>query len=302
MMIHPPQPPAHGSRLGSGRRSADATGAAAAGLAAHAESEYAGRPLQLSPLPGYPDTMTWDPGSGQEGHQAWERLFEWYREGSSLPSLDGDAALLALTDIGLVRRLLDQIEFEAVRVARRQGKSWAEIAVRLGVTRQSAWERWRDVDDAAGLEPDEPESAHEPPSSYERRGMLRAVLRPGREIPLEPGPEAEGWGRRKRSSVRVPDVIGMTLDEARKVLGGKDLVAMAADPDGPSLGMANLPYTVVTDQSPESGARVPPGSPVRLWFDHGGGGGGGVREPRRPAPDPKTAQQMRDETTGEAVG
>lgn len=246
--------------------------------------------------------MTWDPGTGQEGHQAWERLLEWYREGSSLPGLDGDAALVALADTGLVRRLLDQIEFEAVRVARRQGKSWAEIAVRLGVTRQSAWERWRDVDDVAGPDPDELESGHEPPSAYERPGMLRGVLRRGREIPLEPGPEAEGWGRRRRSSVRVPDVIGMTLDEARTALGGKDLVAMAADPDGPSLGMANLPDTVVTDQSPESGARVPPGSPVRLWFDHGGGGGGGVREPRRPAPDPKAARQMRDETTGEAVG
>ena len=28
------------------------------------------------------------------------------------------------------------------------GKSWAEIATHLGVTRQSAWERWRDLDDS----------------------------------------------------------------------------------------------------------------------------------------------------------
>ena len=245
--------------------------------------------------------MTGDPGSGQEGRQAWERLLEWYQIAPSQHGFDGEGALDALADTGLVRRLLDQIEFEAVRGARKQGRSWAEIAVRLGVTRQSAWERWRDIDDVAGPEPDELASGHEPPSSYERSGMLRGVLR-GRGAQPEQAPEPEAWERRRRSSVRVPDVIGMTREEARKVLGGKGLVAMAADPDGPPLGMVGLPDSVVTDQSPESGARVPPGSPVRLWFDHGGGGGGGVREPRRPAPDPRTARQMRDETTGEAVG
>ena len=245
--------------------------------------------------------MTWDPGTGHEGHEAWERLLEWYRNASALPGLDGEGALAALADVGLVRRLLDQIEFEAVRAARRPGKSWAEIAVRLGVTRQSAWERWRDVDDAVDPDPDGPASGHEPPSSYARSGMLRGVVR-GRGVPLDPAVDSEGWGRRRRSSVRVPDVIGMTLDEARKVLGGKGLGTLAADPDGPPLGLMDSPDSVVTDQSPESGARVPAGSSVRLWLDHGGGGGGGVREPRRPAPDPKSARQMRDETTGEAVG
>jgi hypothetical protein len=243
--------------------------------------------------------MTGDSGTGHEGREAWERLLEWYRNASSLHGIDGERALAALADTGLVRRLLDQVEFEAVRTARGQGKSWAEIAVRLGVTRQSAWERWRDVD-GANQDPDDLASGYEPPSTYQRSATLRGVLR-GRGVPREPGPEAEARERRKRSSVRVPDVVGMTRDEARKVLGGKGLGSMAADPDGPPLDMVGLSDSVVTDQSPESGAMVPPGSTVRLWLDHGGGGPG-VREPRRPAPDPKTAHQMRDEATGEAVG
>src|SRR5215207_3891347 len=74
-----------------------------------------------------------------EGREAWERLAGRPRS--------GEEALVALSDIGLVRRLLDQAELEAVRAARRDRKSWAEIATRLGVSRQSAWERWRELDD-----------------------------------------------------------------------------------------------------------------------------------------------------------
>ncbi len=251
--------------------------------------------------------MDSDSEVGRGGQQAWDRLLEWYRNFSSLRglALDGDGALAALADIGGVRRLVDQAEFEAVRTARAQGKSWAEIAVRLGVTRQSAWERWRDVDEAAGaqvevpLQPDIPEPEYEHPTGHEQTGTLRGILR-GRKTPSEQQPPEAASERRRRSTVRVPDVVGLAWDEARKVVDGKGLRAMSADPDGPPLDIAGLPSSVVTDQSPEAGARVPPGSPVRLWLDEGGGGPG-VREPRRPAPDPKTARQMRDEATGEAV-
>jgi hypothetical protein len=92
----------------------------------------------------------------------------------------------------------------------------------------------------------------------------------------------------------------MTRDEARKVLGAQHLSAIAADPDGPPLEAVGRPDSLVLDQSPESGAKVPPNSPVRLWLDHGRGPG--VREPRRPAPDPRSGRQMRDEATDEAVG
>src|SRR5213592_419479 len=79
-----------------------------------------------------------------EGRQAWNRLC-----GDPDSPRDGDRALITLSDIGTVRRALEHAELQAVRVARRHRKSWSEIAVQLGVTRQSAWERWRDVDDPA---------------------------------------------------------------------------------------------------------------------------------------------------------
>ena len=60
---------------------------------------------------------------------------------------DGAAALHALVDIHLVRGLLDRAELVAVKTARRHDKSWTDIATMLHMTRQSAWERWHDVDD-----------------------------------------------------------------------------------------------------------------------------------------------------------
>jgi hypothetical protein len=195
----------------------------------------------------------------QYGRRAWERLNGWHEDGPSAspghPD-DGDSALTALADVGAVRRLLDQAELVAVRTARRHGKSWAEIATRLGVTRQSAWERWRDLDDAEA---------------------------------------------RRRSSVAVPNVIGLSWDEARHALLDKGLVAVGSDPDAPPPLDPGRPGVVVTDQSPESGAKVPAGSLVRLWVGRGGGSAG-VREPRRPKPAPKSAREMRYEVSDEAVG
>ena len=73
----------------------------------------------------------------EQARQAWRRLAaDSERQGD-------DDGLDALSDIGVVRRMLDQAELAAVRAARAHGKSWAEIATHLGVTRQSAWERWR---------------------------------------------------------------------------------------------------------------------------------------------------------------
>ena len=62
-----------------------------------------------------------------------------------------------------------------------------------------------------------------------------------------------------------------------------------------------MPVGVVTDQSPDAGAKVPEGSRVTLRLGRGGGLAG-VREPRRPAPGPKGLRAARDEPTGEAVG
>jgi hypothetical protein len=84
----------------------------------------------------------------QDGRRAWVRLNGWHQDPEGVPGHpdDGDAALKALSDVHLVRGLLDRAELVAVTTARRHGKSWTEIATMLDMTRQSAWERWRDVD------------------------------------------------------------------------------------------------------------------------------------------------------------
>lgn len=204
-------------------------------------------------------------GQWRDGRRAWKRLEGWLRDDDGG---DDPAALTALCDIGRLRRVLDQAELVAVRTARRRGKSWAEIATQLGVTRQSAWERWKDLDEAPG-EPD-------------------AVIG---QAALE---------LRRRATVIVPNIVGVTVYEARETLEQRGLFGVGSDPDAPPMTGDDATRFVVTDQSPEAGAKVPRGSTVRLWVERGGGSG--VREPRRPQPDPWVGRAMRDELTDEAVG
>ncbi|MBO0877098.1 MAG: PASTA domain-containing protein, partial [Pseudonocardia sp.] len=119
------------------------------------------------------------------------------------------------------------MEFEAVRTSRRHGKSWAEIAIRLGVARQSAWERWRDVD-----EPDDPRrtEAGSPPDALSRIAADELVGEPDAGSTPVGEPSAR---RRRASSVVVPNVVGMSWDRARRVLHGVGLLAVGTDPDGP---------------------------------------------------------------------
>jgi hypothetical protein len=193
-----------------------------------------------------------------DGMRAAEWLARWSR--------DGGDALTALSDIGQLRRLLDESELAAVRSARRQGKSWAEIATKLGVTRQSAWERWRDLD-AVG----------------EEAPLVDSIL-----------DSAAARTVRRRGQVLVPVVIGLAVVEARAVLADLGLVGVSADPDGRPLSVLDGPGVVVSDQSPESGARTAPGSVVRLWLRRDGGGAG-VREPRRPRPTPQEGRKHQDD-------
>jgi transposase-like protein len=219
----------------------------------------------------------------QDGRRAWERLNGWHQEGPSArpghPD-DGDGALTALADVCRVRHLLDQAELVAVKTARRHGKSWAEIATKLGVTRQSAWERWRDLDEATGTGP-----ATEP-AELRSEQAAEALLERARR-------------QRRQSTVAVPNVIGMPWERARETLSDRGLVAAGPDPDGLPLAILARPGSVISDQSPESGAKVPAGSTVTLWLDRGEGG---VREPRRPVPAPRAGRQLQPEPADEAVG
>ena len=211
---------------------------------------------------------------------------------------DGDQALDALGDVGLVRRLLDQAELVAVRTARRHGKSWAEIATRLGVTRQSAWERWRDLDTGTdpGPAPERPSARGDEPATASGPVPAEVLERTARAM-------------RRRSSVRVPNVVGLQWNEAREVLLRAGLIGVGSEPDGlpPGGAPGDLSDAIVVDQSPESGAKVPAGTQVTLWI---GRGGSGVREPRRPRPRPRAGRAMLNdpadvdagEHTDEAVG
>jgi hypothetical protein len=226
-------------------------------------------------------------GPWDDGSAAWKRLAAWQagrRRGSNDSA--GDDALNAMADIGTLRRLLDQAELAAVRTARRHRRSWAEIATQLGITRQSAWERWRELDDDVVTEsPAEPQGLVSEMTA-DLMGELTAL---------------QGRAQKRRAKVVVPNVVGMSWDDARITLMRAGLIPTGADADTPELAALGWPNVTVVDQVPESGAKVPAGSPVRLWLERGGGSAG-VREPRRPRPDPKGGYEWRDEPSDEAVG
>ena len=202
----------------------------------------------------------------EQARRAWRRL-----AANSGRARDDDDGLASLSDIGVVRRILDQAELAAVRAARLHGKSWAEIATHLGVTRQSAWERWRDLDDSPGGGESEPSTES-------------TVLADAASHLLQ----MRAHEQRRASKVLVPNVIGLEWIQARDVLGAEGLTAINAQPD--ALTEPGGRGWIITDQSPESGARVPTGSVVRLWLR--GDGDAGVREPRRPRPTPRSAREM----------
>jgi hypothetical protein len=190
----------------------------------------------------------------REAREAWHRLGR--RPGS------GEEALNALSDVGVVRRMLDQAELDAVRAARRDRKSWAEIATRLGVSRQSAWERWKDLDE-------------EPPT--------RATV-PDVAVP----------------TVAVPDVVGMSWPTAQHRLLEERLHPVIADPAPmPFLGPEAADFQVV-EQKPVAGERVAAHSEVTVWL-YRGPGSAGDRAPLEPRPDPRARRGAVDEETGESV-
>lgn len=199
----------------------------------------------------------------EDGREAWRRLAARRARSTGADALD------VLSDIGAVRRLLDQAELEAVRAARGARKSWAEIATRLGVSRQSAWERWRDLDE-------------EPAGSPVDR-VVEDVVASARS-----------------SSVTVPDVVGMSWSVAQHRLIEERLDAVSADPGlPPFLGPEGADFEVV-DQKPAAGERVVAYSAVTLWLRRGPGSAG-VRAPLDPPPPPRARRGAIDEETGESV-
>lgn len=194
-----------------------------------------------------------------ESRKAWRRLVD----GRS--RVGGQHALDRLADIGTVRRCLDGAELSAVRTARRSGRSWAEIATSLGVSRQSAWEKWRDLD--------------ETPADDTGDVLDVAVQRLA--------------GETLSATVTVPDVIGLTPDDAADVLRRGGLSPVEHVPGGAQKELRHERAGVVADQTPRGGVRRRRGSTVALWIQEGGGSAG-VREPRRPNPAPLEGAEVRD--------
>src|ERR1700754_1030354 len=226
-----------------------------------------------------------------EGRDAWSRLDGWDHAGpvgEAGGSSAGDAALDALSDLGVVRRLLDQTELAAVRAARANRKSWAEIATRLGMTRQSAWERWRDVDgdEQSGASRGPARSGDQPSPSQARGAGERAVDEAARHAAA--------------LTAVVPDVLGLSWEDARDSLLQAHLVAVNADPDLPPFLGWEMSGFVVVDQKPGAGARLAAYSPVTLWLGRGPAPAG-VRSPLNPSPPLETIRGAVDETTGESV-
>ena len=100
--------------------------------------------------------------------------------------------------------------------------------------------------------------------------------------------------RRAADPVVVPDLVGLTMDEARRVATEAGVVPASADPDGPPLAELTWPGRfVVTGQDPGPGA-------VLLRWDsvvvdvRRDEGGAGDREPRRPRPSPLVAREDPD--------
>jgi hypothetical protein len=218
-------------------------------------------------------------GRWHDARKALARLSGWDDASAARHDVD---PLEALCDIGSLRRLLDEAELSAVRVARRQKRSWAEIATMLGVTRQSAWERWRDLDEAPDAVRDDADGPAAQPTA------AGAVATAASEL--------TDWAKRRRrkGSVTVPRVIGLRTAGARGLIEEHGLVPVGWDLDGVPYENLGWPDQVVTGQVPEAGAKVAPGTSVRVWLATGGGGAG-VREPRRPSPSPRSGREMRPE-------
>jgi hypothetical protein len=141
----------------------------------------------------------------------------------------------------------------------------------MRVSRQSAWERWRELDEEPALP-----------------AMDQAMREAAEELVTA------------RSVVTVPDVVGMSWAGAQHRLLEECLHAVSADPQLlPLLGSEAADYRVV-EQKPAAGDRVAPESPVTVWL-HRGPGSADVRAPLNPPPSPRVRRGALDEETGDSV-
>lgn len=107
--------------------------------------------------------------------------------------------------------------------------------------------------------------------------------------------DERGW---LPDQVVVPDVLGMLVDDARRVAQAGGVVLAQPDPDGPPLGGLTWRLPVfVTSQAPPAGSVVRRYESVVVTW---GSDQDGVREPRRPHPTTRTGSEEANDALGES--
>ncbi|TQC42493.1 PASTA domain-containing protein [Rhodococcus sp. WS4] len=100
--------------------------------------------------------------------------------------------------------------------------------------------------------------------------------------------------RRHRDFITVPNVIGMSPLQAKREANHAGLWLRGPEADAGPIGESELSTGVITAQAPEAGSLVHPVSALAVWIARDDDGGGGMREPRRPLPDPKGNKEVFD--------
>lgn len=81
---------------------------------------------------------------GQVLRDDFEAMMDWYQDARG-------SATEALGHVASLKRELETVEAITVKNARLDGATWQDIATILGVTRQSAWNKYRNVDERYSL-------------------------------------------------------------------------------------------------------------------------------------------------------
>ncbi|TKV58301.1 serine/threonine kinase [Nakamurella flava] len=106
----------------------------------------------------------------------------------------------------------------------------------------------------------------------------------------------------ERSPVLTPRLVGLSVDDAGGVASRHQVCMVRENPDTPGEVVAVVSDGVtatVLSQCPPTGTAVFPGSAVTVtWREDGGDG---VREPRRPSPDPLVMSRMRSVDADDSV-
>ena len=101
-------------------------------------------------------------------------------------------------------------------------------------------------------------------------------------------------GPSNADEVTVPNVVGLTVGQARRVAWDAGVVVAAEDPDGPPLGALTWPGVwVVIAQQPAPGSVMRRRGSVVVEF-RACGDEAGDREPRRPLPPLDVLSAERD--------